>query len=128
MADFSIVNLADVEDAAAKRGHGAMGSVRFARSALGAETVGLVLHELKPGASQSFGHRHEHAEEVAVVIEGSGRVRLDDEVRELGALDAIRISPRVRRVFAAGPEGMRFLVFGPHHPGDGELLSEFLLD
>ena len=128
MADFSILILAVVEDAAAKHGRGAMGSARFARTALGAETVGLVLHELRPGASQAFGHRHEEAEEIAVVLEGSGRVRLDDEVRELQPLDAVRIAPRVRRVFAAGPEGMRFLVFGPHHPGDGELLSEFLLD
>ena len=51
-------------------------------------------------------------------------MKLDDEVHELRALDAVRVAPHVTRQFEAGPEGISYLVFGPHHDGDGELIHE----
>jgi quercetin dioxygenase-like cupin family protein len=57
------------------------------------------------------------------VVSGHGRIKLDDEIREIGPLDAIRVSPPTARAFAAGPEGLELLVFGPHHQGDGEVLK-----
>jgi quercetin dioxygenase-like cupin family protein len=59
-----------------------------------------------------------------VVLAGRGRVKLDDDVHEVGPLDAIRVAPHVLRAFAAGPEGLELLVFGPHHAGDGEIIKE----
>ena len=122
---YTIRNLTDVEDSAVKFGFSEIGEARFAAGALEAERTGLVLHVLKPGRRQAFGHRHDEAEEVAVVISGSGRVKLDDEVHELQRLDAVRLAPSVVRAFEAGPEGMELLVFGPRHQGDGELLRDF---
>jgi len=58
----------------------------------------------------------------------SGRVRLDDEVVEIGPMDAIRVAPRVTRVFEAGPDGLELLVFGPHHNRDAEMVPDFWTD
>jgi mannose-6-phosphate isomerase-like protein (cupin superfamily) len=121
---YTIKNLRDVEDQAPKHGVGHIQEARFARQALQAETVGLARHVIKPGQRQGFAHRHNQAEEIYVVLAGSGRVKLDDRVEELQALDAIRVAPAVTRAFEAGPEGLDLLVFGPHHPGDGEMIRE----
>jgi len=125
MSDWTIENLDSVEDMAAARGAGERQEARFAREALGAETTGLSLHRVKPGRRQGFGHRHEAAEEVYVVLSGSGRVKLGDEIRPLERLDALRIAPAVMRAFEGGPGGLELLAFGPYTPGDGELAPDF---
>ena len=48
-------------------------------------------------------------------------MKLDDEVIEIGPMDAIRIAPHVTRAFEAGPDGLELLVFGPHHARDAEI-------
>jgi mannose-6-phosphate isomerase-like protein (cupin superfamily) len=58
------------------------------------------------------------------VLSGAGRVKLDDEIEEIGPSDAIRIAPTVIRAFEAGPEGLELVAFGPRYNGDGELLQE----
>jgi uncharacterized cupin superfamily protein len=121
---YTIKNLADVDDAAVKHGFSEIGEAHFAGGALDAADTGLAYHVLRPGKRQGFAHRHDDAEEIAVVIVGGGRVKLDDEIHELRALDAIRVAPAVTRQFEAGPEGMSFVVFGPHHERDGELIHE----
>jgi len=55
------------------------------------------------------------------VFDGSGRVKVEDEIKEIGKLDAIRVSPAVTRAFEAGPDGLELLVFGPRMRGDGEV-------
>jgi mannose-6-phosphate isomerase-like protein (cupin superfamily) len=121
-------NLHDVTDAAVKGGFSEMGEAHFAGGELDAEGTGLAYHVLRPNMRQPFGHKHDNAEEVHVVIAGSGRARLDDEIVELAAMDALRLSPEVTRSFEAGPEGLEFLVFGPHHEKDGELNHDFWKD
>ena len=128
MSEYVLVNLGDVEDAAAKHGMGELGASRFARGALGAEQVGVALHQLKPGKRQGFGHRHQDAEEVYVVIAGGGRVKLDDRIIELQERDALRVAPTTARRFEAGDDGLELLVFGQHFEGDGEILPEFWAD
>ena len=59
-----------------------------------------------------------------MVVGGSGRIKLDDEVKEIRELDAIRVAPAVVRAFEAGPNGLELLVFGPHHEGDGEIVRD----
>jgi uncharacterized cupin superfamily protein len=114
---FVVTRLPDVADA----GPGPGQEIRFAREALEAERTGVTYHRLAPGTRSAIGHRHEEAEEVFVVIGGSGRARLDEEVVELERLDAIRIAPTVIRAFEAGPEGLEYVAVGAHHPGDGEV-------
>jgi mannose-6-phosphate isomerase-like protein (cupin superfamily) len=125
---YTIQALTDVPDMAPKFGFGELGSARFATGALAAQDTGVAHHHLRPGKRQAFGHRHEQAEEVTVVLSGGGRVRLDDEIVDIGSGDAIRISPPVARAFEAGPEGLEYIVFGPQHHADGELLHGWWTD
>jgi quinol monooxygenase YgiN/mannose-6-phosphate isomerase-like protein (cupin superfamily) len=122
---YTIVNVDAVEDMAPKYGLSEMGESRFARETLGAVDTGVAHQRLRPGRRQSFGHRHDRAEEVYVVLGGSGRVRIDDEIRDIDRLDMIRLAPGSMRAFEAGPEGLELLVVGPHHKGDGEMAPEF---
>jgi quercetin dioxygenase-like cupin family protein len=60
-----------------------------------------------------------------VVLAGTGRVKLDDELVELAPLDAVRVSPGVARSFEAGPDGLQVLIFGPRVESDAELVHDF---
>ncbi len=125
---YTIKNLRDTDDKAPAFGLSEIGEAHFPREELGAESTGLAFLVLNPGMRQSFGHRHDQAEEVALVLAGGGRVRLGEEIVEISELDAVRLAPATPRAFEAGPQGMSLLVFGPHHAGDGELLSDFWTD
>jgi mannose-6-phosphate isomerase-like protein (cupin superfamily) len=127
-ASYTLKNLTDVEDSAPKFGFDEVQQARFAKTDLEAEQTGVSLHRVKAGKRQAFAHRHENAEEIYVVLGGSGRAKLDEAIVEVGPLDAIRVAPRVVRAFEGGPEGMDLLVFGPRHDGDGEVIEEWWTD
>lgn len=59
---------------------------------LGASTLGARLWRLQPGQA-STRHRHRQEEELYVLLEGSGRVRVDDELLQLEPLDALLVEP-----------------------------------
>jgi mannose-6-phosphate isomerase-like protein (cupin superfamily) len=116
-------NLRDVADSAAEHGLSEHQEARFPARDLETEQTGLNFLVVKPGKREAFAHRHKTAEEVYVVLSGSGKVKLDDELVELAPLDAVRVSPGVTRAFEAGPDGLEVLIFGPHVQGDGELVD-----
>jgi mannose-6-phosphate isomerase-like protein (cupin superfamily) len=118
------INLADVEDAAPAGGFGDRWEARVARVDLEADQTGVTHFRVRPGKRSPFAHRHARAEEVYVILAGTGRVKLDDEISDVRMLDAIRIAPEVVRAFEAGPDGLEFLVFGPHHEADGEQVHD----
>jgi mannose-6-phosphate isomerase-like protein (cupin superfamily) len=126
--DYTIKNLKDVEDMAASQGFGEVQEARFANGDLDAEQIGISLQRVKPGKRHAFAHRHREAEEVYVVISGSGRVKLDDEVKEVGELDAVRVAPSVTRAFEAGDDGLELLAFSPRAKGDAEIVEDFSWD
>lgn len=115
-------NLRLVKDLAPDYGFSEVQEARFARGELDAASTGLAYHVLRPGKRQ-FAHRHKHAEEILVVLSGTGRANLDGELVELRPMDALRIAPETTRAFEAGPDGLEFLVFGPHHDADAEMIS-----
>ncbi|HEY2600331.1 MAG TPA: cupin domain-containing protein [Thermoleophilaceae bacterium] len=121
---FTKVNLGAVEDVAPGNGFGHRWEARVARDALAAQQTGVTLFRLLPGKRSPFTHRHTDAEEVYVVLGGSGRVKLDDQVLDVGPLDSIRVAPTIARAFEAGEDGLEFLAFGPHHSGDGEPVED----
>jgi mannose-6-phosphate isomerase-like protein (cupin superfamily) len=127
-APYTLKKLTDVEDSAPKFGLDEIGEARFASGALDTERTGVSYHRLKPDRRQAFGHKHENAEEVYVVLAGSGRVKLDDEIVELEPLDALRVAPGVVRAFEAGPDGLDVLAFGSRHEGDGEMIQGWWSD
>lgn len=129
MASYTKKNLRDdIEDQAPGFGVGDRQSARFAAQALEAERTGVALMGVKPGQRQAFAHRHENAEEVYVILSGSGTLKLDDELVAVGPLDAIRIAPGVTRALEAGDEGLEYLAFGARHEGDGELVHDGFWD
>jgi mannose-6-phosphate isomerase-like protein (cupin superfamily) len=119
---FTHKKLTDVKDSAPEFGMEDVQEARFAKKDLDAERTGVSHHRLKPGRRTPFGHKHDNAEEVYVVIAGSGRMKLDDEIIEVSRLDAIRVSPEVVRAFEAGDEGIEVLAVGARHDGDGEVI------
>jgi mannose-6-phosphate isomerase-like protein (cupin superfamily) len=121
---YSQINLAEIEDVAPANGFADRWQARAARTALGAQQTGLIHFRLLAGKRSPFVHRHASAEEIYVVLSGSGRLKLDDEIVNVRPLDAIRIAPQVARAFEAGSDGLELLAFGPHHPGDGELVDD----
>jgi mannose-6-phosphate isomerase-like protein (cupin superfamily) len=126
---YTIKNLKQVEDSAVKFGFSETQEAHFARTDLDAEATGLAYHVVKPGKRQGFGHRHNEAEEIYVVLSGSGRVKLDDEIVDVEAFDAIRVAPQVVRAFEAGDDGLELLALGAHHGDDrGDMLQDFWTD
>jgi mannose-6-phosphate isomerase-like protein (cupin superfamily) len=128
MADYTHTNLREIEDAAVKGGFSESQEARFANDDLDLETLGVSYQIVKPGKHHAFGHRHREAEEVYVVLSGSGAVHLDDERVEVERLDAIRVAPEVARGFEAGDDGLELLVFSRSAPGDAEIVQDFFED
>jgi mannose-6-phosphate isomerase-like protein (cupin superfamily) len=121
-ATYTHKKLTDVKDSAPEFGMSDIQEARFAKDALDAEQTGISHHRLAAGRRQPFGHKHEDAEEVYVVISGSGRINLDGEIVAVEALDAIRVSPGVTRAFEADADGLEILAVGARHDGDGEVI------
>lgn len=121
-------NLREVADMAAQHGLAESQEARFPRADLGSEQTGMNYLIVKPGRREGFAHRHHQAEEIYVVLGGSGRVKLDDEIVELRPLDAVRVSPGTARMFEGGEDGLQVLVFGPRTEGDGEIVQDFWAD
>jgi mannose-6-phosphate isomerase-like protein (cupin superfamily) len=123
--DYACINIDDVEDLAAKFGMGEIGEARYLRDDVGADRIGLTFYRMNPGKRTGFGHRHKEAEEMYVVLSGSGRVKVDDEILHLRPRDVVRVAPEAVREFEAGPEGMELLATGTHVEGDGEMLQDW---
>jgi uncharacterized cupin superfamily protein len=113
VADYTLLNLKrDVEDAGERFGYAPNMEARFARKALGLERAGISYFKLAPDFRVPFGHLHTEQEEIYLVLSGSARVKLDDEIVELSPMDALRIPASTMRGFEAGPEGAELLAFG----------------
>ncbi len=91
---------------------------RAATRPLELEKGALTYQRLPPGCRFPYGHSHETQEEVYVVVHGSGRMKLDDEIVELEEWDAIRVPPGTWRGYEAGPEGLEMLVVGAPNLGE----------
>jgi mannose-6-phosphate isomerase-like protein (cupin superfamily) len=123
MSAYTITNFTDIETPNPNPDRDA----KFARSRIGSEHLGISYFRYAPNFRGTGGHSHREQEEVYVVISGSGRVKLDDEIFELKQWDVVRVSPPVVRAFAGGPEGMELIVAGTDRPegGDGVGADDF---
>jgi mannose-6-phosphate isomerase-like protein (cupin superfamily) len=118
MADYTVVNLKqEVEDQAPQFGFSPGLESRFATRPLELENSGVGYERLEPGFRVPFGHRHKQQEEVYVILSGSARLKLDDEILELKQWDAVRVPSGTMRCFEAGPDGAEVLAFGAPHAG-----------
>ena len=92
---------------------------RTATKPLELERSGLTYQRVPPGYRFPYGHTHETQEEVYVVVRGSGRMKVDDEIIELDEWDAVRVPPGAWRGYEAGPNGLEILVIGAPSLGEG---------
>ena len=118
MTDYAIVNLLEIEDTVQGRLEGLEG--RFSRKLLDSRDLGVSLWSLEANLRVPFAHSHREQEEAYVVVAGSGRIRLNDEVRELKPWDVVRVAPEVVRGFEAGPAGLELIAVGGPKPEGGD--------
>jgi mannose-6-phosphate isomerase-like protein (cupin superfamily) len=128
MSDYARVNLKEIEDSAADRGPDV--EARFGRKHLDSQHLGVSYFKYAPGYRSAMGHSHREQEEAYVVVSGSGRVRLDDEIVDLKQWDVVRVAPAVVRGFEGGPDGLEFIAIGSDRPegGDGVRVEEWWTD
>ena len=110
--NHTLVNLKQVEDMAPKFDLSPGLESRFARRPLELEKSGLSYYRIAPDFRIPFGHHHGEQEEVYLIVSGSARVKLGEEIVEMGPFDALRIPPTVTRGFEAGPDGAELIAFG----------------
>lgn len=120
---YGLANIEDIEDVAPGYGMDEAGECRPLTKAVGGEGIGATVYRMKPGKRHGFGHAHERAEEMYVVLEGSGRVKLGDDIVELRRQDVVRVAPPTMREFEAGPDGMALLAFG-HRAADESTMDQ----
>jgi quercetin dioxygenase-like cupin family protein len=118
LAGYTLINLMELENRAAEGGPTL--DVRFARPHLDSEHIGVSRFHYAPGRRSAKGHSHRQQEEVYVVLSGSGRVKLDDELRELRQWDVVRVAPATVRGFSAGEDGLELLAIGSDRPEEGD--------
>ena len=96
---------------------------RFATDDLEATDTGVSHVRLKAGKRQPFGHKHDEAEEVYVVIAGKGRS--SSTTRSSSSRRSMRSASRPgdARIRGRGRNDLELLAFGRRHEGDGEIFQ-----
>jgi mannose-6-phosphate isomerase-like protein (cupin superfamily) len=131
VADYTLKNLKqDVEDSAVEYGLSPALEARFAREPLETAKTAVSYLRLAPGERVPWGHTHKQQEEVYIVVSGSGRIKLDEELVDLGQWDAVRIPPQTMRDVEGGPGGIELLLIGAPNvgPDDAEVSQGWWAD
>jgi mannose-6-phosphate isomerase-like protein (cupin superfamily) len=125
MPDFTKVNLKEIEDTAGDRSPQL--EARFGRKHLDSQHLGVSYFRYAPEFRSPIGHSHREQEEVYVVVSGSGRLRLDNDIVELNQWDVVRVAPAVVRGFEGGADGLELIAVGSDRPdgGDGVRVEDF---
>jgi mannose-6-phosphate isomerase-like protein (cupin superfamily) len=125
---FTKVNLMELDNMLEGRGGGV--DIRFGRKHLDSEQLGVTYERYDAGVRSSMGHHHEVQEEAYVVVGGSGRARLGDEIVELSKWDVLRVAPSTVRGFEAGDDGLELIAIGGDKPegGDGVMVKDWWTD
>jgi quercetin dioxygenase-like cupin family protein len=121
MAGYTKLNLKDdVEDQGPNFGYEGKIEARMARVPLELEHSGVSYLRLAPGFRIPWGHTHKTQEEIYVLVGGSLRAKLDNEIVELRPFDAVRVHKNTMRGFEAGPDGAEMIAIGAPHTGPGD--------
>ncbi len=103
------------------RGNGGQFQARYARigGELGLHKLGCNLFVVPPGKSAFPCHAHSTIEEMALVLEGEGQLRLDDERYPIRAGDvlALRVGS-AHRIYNSSEQDLRYLVFASNQAVD----------
>ena len=118
MPSYTTVNLLEIEDVVGDRAPGIEG--RFTRSRLDSRDLGVSRFTYAANMRSPMAHSHREQEEAYVVIAGSGKALLDDEIIDLQQWDVLRVAPEVVRAFEGGPEGLDLIAVGGPRPEEGD--------
>ena len=124
MAGYKIATLTDVPDVLGDY----PGEMRMLAGGLEAEQVALTYRRMPQhtGGKGSYGHHHEHQEEIYFVISGKLQFKLGDEVVEAGRGTAIRVAPEVvRSVWNDEPGDAELVIVSVVGPDEAQLVPEF---
>jgi mannose-6-phosphate isomerase-like protein (cupin superfamily) len=110
-----------VEDRAPQFGLAPNLEGRFATVPLGLEKSGVSYQRFAPNFRLPFGHKQTEQEELYVVVSGSGRIKLDDEIVDIRQWDAVRIPAGTMRSVEAGADGIEILAFGAPSEGNADV-------
>jgi mannose-6-phosphate isomerase-like protein (cupin superfamily) len=120
MAGYTKVNLKEVQDQGPNVGLPPEVELRMARVPLECENSGVSYLKVGPGWRMPYGHAHKRQEEIYILINGSARVKLDDDILELTPWTAVRIAPTTVRAMEGGPEGAELIAIGAPNTGPGD--------
>ena len=126
MADHTIVNLHEVEDAARKFGMPPGLEARFARSALGLEKSGVTLFR-RARTSRSRGATATATRRRSISCCAAARPSSSATARPPSWASGTRCGsrPTSARSFKSGPDGAEVLAFGAGEQGDAEMVQDF---
>jgi len=131
MGGYTVQNLNDVQNQGENFGINPDElQLRMAKDPLECQNAGISLLRLGPSFRVPFGHKHKTQEEIYVLVKGSGRMKIEDDVVEVQPLTAVRVDPGTMRSLEAGPEGADFVVIGAPKtgPGDGDVVQGWWSD
>jgi len=116
---FTLTNVkADLEDLGSNFDGAPDLEFRAAGKALGLEQCGLCYQRIPPDYRFPYGHTHKEQEEIYVIVRGSGRMKLDEQIVDVREWDVVRVPPGTWRGYEGGPEGLELLVFGAPNLGE----------
>jgi hypothetical protein len=130
MAGYTALQLNEVEDQAPNIGLPPELQLRMGRVPLNCQNCGLSYMRVAPGWRTPVGHNHRQQEEIYVLVSGSARMKLDDDVIEMKPWTAVRVAPETMRALEGGPGGAELLAVGAPNtgPGDGTLVPDWWSD
>lgn len=120
MANYTVLDLAEVTDQAPNIGLPAELELRMARVPLEAQNSGISLLRLAPGFRVPYGHSHKQQEEIFVCVEGSATMNVDGDLIEMRPYVAVRVSPAGVRACQGGPDGATLIAIGAPNTGPGD--------
>jgi hypothetical protein len=130
MAGYTALQLDEVQDQAPNLGLPNQVELRMARVPLNCEHCGLSYQRLGPDLRIPVGHNHKRQEEIYVLVTGSARMKLGDDVVEMEPWTAVRVAPETMRGLEAGPDGAELILVGAPNtgPGDGNVVPGWWSD
>ncbi len=110
MANYKIVKVDEVRDVHAD----GPDEMRMLRNDLDSEQIALTYRRIPAGHQSAHGHTHSKQDEVLFVFAGTLRVKLDDEIIEVGPKTALKIAPEVKRGYHnTGTEDVELIIVSP---------------
>ena len=108
MAKYRIVKTDDVPNYAKS------GEMRMMRNLLDSKQIALTYRLIPAGYKSAHGHTHTKIDEIVFVFSGTLKIKLDDEIIEVGPKTAVKISPATKRGYHnEGTEDVEMIVASP---------------